>query len=386
MNNVNEKINEGINDLYRNRGYLARYGFDLIITLICCFIIWMIYLYYTMVSEFDTIDSNWDTEKCKPTNILFAGMIRNENKIPKGMSRTTFAAYNFKECMSSIIDTLGRLMIKPFELASMIPAGALASIEQLMQPLYVFFNWFRDNINKVFNYINNLINSLLTPISNLLIGVNNIFQKITAFMMSTMYSIYAFLLTIISFLKTMFTAGWTVVGLLVGVLFIFFMVIPFIGWPIAGALAVVASGAITMLTTFNIGMTQMIKYLPGGNKSCFHPNTKLILNNNKIIRMKDIKIGDVLENGSKVIGILNIDNKDEKLPFYKIKTNHHKLNKYIYVTGNHLIQDPITQRFIPIAEHNNSIKTNIVNEEFSCLITNDHLIKIGDNIFWDWED
>jgi hypothetical protein len=39
---------------------------------------------------------------------------------------------------------------------------------------------------------------------------------------------------------------------------------------------------------------------------CFHPHTPILLKNNKYKRMCDISIGDILENGSKVVGTLEL--------------------------------------------------------------------------------
>ena len=47
--------------------------------------------------------------------------------------------------------------------------------------------------------------------------------------------------------------------------------------------------------------------------------------------MKDVGLGDILEDGSIVYSVLKIDNR-EKQPFYLVGEN-------IYVTGSHLVFD-----------------------------------------------
>ena len=39
---------------------------------------------------------------------------------------------------------------------------------------------------------------------------------------------------------------------------------------------------------------------------CFHPDTPLILQNGKRCKMSEIQVGDILENGSKVLGDIEI--------------------------------------------------------------------------------
>ena len=114
---------------------------------------------------------------------------------------------------------------------------------------------------------------------------------------------------------------------------------------------------------------------------CFHPNTPLVLKNGKSVFMKNINLGDILENDSEVIAILKIKNAFND-PFYKIWDD--KIKNNIYVTGSHKILHNNT--FIEVQHHPEAKKTSIVNDTFSCLITNDHLIPIGEKIFWDWED
>jgi hypothetical protein len=108
------------------------------------------------------------------------------------------------------------------------------------------------------------------------------------------------------------------------------------------------------------------------------------LKNGECKAMKDIDLGDVLENGSTVQSVMKIDNK-EKIPFYVI--NNAGVNgDNIYVTGSHLIFDKNQNKFIKVENYSKSHKTENIPEWFSCLITNDHKMQIGTEIFWDWED
>ena len=105
--------------------------------------------------------------------------------------------------------------------------------------------------------------------------------------------------------------------------------------------------------------------------------------------MKDINLGDVLENGSTVLGTLKIKG-DPSNCFYKIFSK--KLNDYIYVTGSHKIlpdsklDKSKLDNFIDVEKYSKAEKTNNYGEVLSCLITDDHLISIGEYTFWDWED
>jgi hypothetical protein len=138
----------------------------------------------------------------------------------------------------------------------------------------------------------------------------------------------------------------------------------------------VADGSIkTMSSGYNLVV---------GNK-CFHPNTLIELKNGKIVAMKDVNLGDVLKNGSIVESVMKINNRNSKLPLYVIK-NAGTNNEDIYITGSHYVYDNNSSKFIKIENYKKAELTNLKIEWFSCLITNDHKISIGNEIFWDWDD
>ena len=134
----------------------------------------------------------------------------------------------------------------------------------------------------------------------------------------------------------------------------------------------------TIQSMWNGPSGQMVRAL--GN--CFHPDTKLKLHNGKTVKMKNINLGDILDGGSKVISVMKLI-KTENDILYKLENG--VKNKPIYVTCSHLIL--YNNKFIEVENHPESCIEKIVNcDYFSCLITNDHKIKIGNHIFHDYDD
>jgi len=137
----------------------------------------------------------------------------------------------------------------------------------------------------------------------------------------------------------------------------------------------------TMQSTWNGPPGQMVRAL-GGN--CFHPETKVKLKNDSVVNMKDLNLGDILENGSRVDVLMTIDNKLNER-FYKFPgKGPNKSN--IYVTGSHMIFSNSQNKFIEVKDHPDAIITEDIHSYFSSLITDDHKIKLGEYEFWDWED
>lgn len=120
---------------------------------------------------------------------------------------------------------------------------------------------------------------------------------------------------------------------------------------------------------------------------CFHKNTPVNLKNGTTVLMKDIQLGAILENGAEVYGLLTLKG-DSNNPYYKIWSD--KLNSFIFVTGEHKIlidnNKSDIEGFKPVKEVSYALKTDICDEELSCLITSNHRIPIGEFTFWDWED
>ena len=148
-------------------------------------------------------------------------------------------------------------------------------------------------------------------------------------------------------------------------------------------------GIMTVLLLITDGMYKSAKSVWAGPVGsvirflCFHPYTPVLLKGGVRKKMCDIKIGDILSNGSAVLGTLEL--KGSKVnPYYRIYSN--MLNQHIWVTGSHLVKNPRTGDFIAVSDLEEAIKDTYYTDSMNCLITSDHRIPVGEYIFWDWED
>ena len=216
-------------------------------------------------------------------------------------------------------------------------------------------------------YVTSSMSSMLGGFSNDINNVRAMFNKIRTFFTSIIQSVFVvFLNLVIEFQKITISIN-DLIGKIIGTMV---------------SLMYILSGSITtMQSTWNGPPGQMIRALG----KCFHPETTVKLKNGTIKAMKDIDLGDILENGSIVESVMKIDNKQNPVPLYVIKGAG--VNKEdIYVTGSHLVFNDITKQFIKTEDYFNAKLSDKNTEWFSCLITSDHKIQIGDEIFWDWED
>jgi hypothetical protein len=212
-----------------------------------------------------------------------------------------------------------------------------------------------------------ITNSLTTMMGGFTSDIQNIramFNKIRTFFSSIIESVFGVFLNLIIEFQRITIGIKDLIGKTIGIMV---------------SLMYVMDGSVkTMNSTWNGPPGQMVRALG----KCFHPLTSLKLKDGTIKYMKEIDLGDVLEDGSVVESVLKIDNKKDKLPFYSIKDE----NRDILVTGSHLVFDAAKNNFVKVENYEKATKTNKTYDWFSCLITDTHRIPIGNEIFWDWED
>ena len=216
-------------------------------------------------------------------------------------------------------------------------------------------------------YVTSSISSMLSGFMGEINMVRAMFDKIRGFLTSTIQSVFGiFLNLVIEFQKITISIN-DLIGKIIGTMV---------------SLMYILSGSITtMNSTWNGPPGQMIRALG----KCFYPETSVKLKNGTIKAMKDIDLGDILENGSVVESVMKIDNKQNPIPLYVIKGAG--VNKEdIYVTGSHLVLNNDTKQFIKTEDYFKAELSDKKTDWFSCLITSDHKIQIGNEMFWDWED
>ena len=197
--------------------------------------------------------------------------------------------------------------------------------------------------------------------------IRAMFDKIRTFISDTIQSIFGVFLNLVIEFQRITMGIKDLIGKTIGVMV---------------SLMYIMDGSIkTMNSTWNGPPGQMVRTLG----KCFHPNTNVQLQNGNIKAMKDIDLGDILEDGAVVESVMKIDNKRDRAPLYIIR-NGGVRSADIYVTGSHLVYDDTIKNFIKVENYTGAETSILETDWFSCLITSNHRIKIGPHLFWDWED
>ena len=197
--------------------------------------------------------------------------------------------------------------------------------------------------------------------------IRAMFDKIRTFISDTIQSIFGVFLNLVIEFQRITMGIKDLIGKTIGVMV---------------SLMYIMDGSIkTMNSTWNGPPGQLVRTLG----KCFHPNTNVQLQNGNIKAMKDIDLGDILEDGAVVESVMKIDNKRDRAPLYIIR-NGGVRSADIYVTGSHLVYDDTIKNFIKVENYVGAETAILETDWFSCLITSNHRIKIGQHLFWDWED
>ena len=213
-------------------------------------------------------------------------------------------------------------------------------------------------------FITNAMGSMVAGISNEVNMVRAMFNKIRVFISNIIKSVFGIFMNLIIEFQKIIISMKDLLGKTIGILVTFMYLM---------------DGSVkTMESMWNGPSGKIVRAL-----GCFPPDTELKLKTGSTIFIKDLNLGDVLENGSIVDKIIKIDNIRNPNQMYKIIDGS---NNTIYVTGSHYVFDNETDKFVKVSDYNKAVKTDKQTDWLCNLCTSDNKIKIGDEIFWDWDD
>ena len=116
-----------------------------------------------------------------------------------------------------------------------------------------------------------------------------------------------------------------------------------------------------------------------GTVFCFAPGTPIIMKNNTTMRIQDLSLGDILQDGQRVEAVIEVPGSDS---IYIIHG--------IHVSGDHRIWDTVSQTWILVKNHPEAHLSSVSLPELWTLITANRVIPVkgdkGTVKFSDWEE
>jgi len=374
-----------ISKLYRSETYVDKYFWS-IFFFVCITIIELFSLAYIFVkSRANEIKLNWASERCKLQTIPFAGMIMQ----PNDMTAFEFTQKNFIDCQQTIIQNIFEYLTKPLGLSITSLADAYNWIIKQIQLLRQLLAKIRELATKLIENAINAIHSILVPFQHLIIVFEDTFNKINAILSATLYFIMSIMLGIQTMYKVMLNAIVTIFTIIATVIIYLFVTPIFI--PIGAVLLsqfLILSGHFKVIGKFfrSVMGISPSKSMPKDPKKpgkinfkvCFHPDTLV----NSKTKIKDIKVGDMLSDGSivKAVFIL-LCNKDEQ--FYKPIVSN---SNCLLVTSSHKVM--LKNKWVCVKDHPEFCQmTNPINTQLVyCLNTSTKRIYLDGYCFLDWDE
>jgi hypothetical protein len=346
--------------LSNNADYFRLSPFISIVITIFVILIWIviistIYAYINL----DYIRSHWNTEKCKPAGIMIGGQ------------------ENLNECVKIVLkDVVGKSTL-PLTYGSLALTQIFLDLTKSVQQLRVMFDYLRVSLTNITKEIFGRIVALIIPLQSMFLSVKDMFSRLYAVFATSLYMGIATILTMKKVLEMILTF---VIVILISLasLIIIMWIFPF-SWGIAAAFTAIFVSISIPLVMFAAAIGKVtdlgIPKIPSKPHVCFDKYTKIILSDNQIKPIYKIKVGDVLNDGSKVLS---------KIRLQKNGSTMYYLNG-VLVTGTHLVKYQNT--WIPVSFHPNSIEfLSYKRNTLYCLNTSSGIINISGNIFTDWNE
>lgn len=175
---------ERIESLYKNRGYFERFGKDVVITILLIAITIGITSYSTYTSILAQVKANWNTNRCKPIYMPFAGIIMPQ----PGQTASETSAQNFQYCIQQDSSMVMNIALMPFEFAMFI---IIEFLDAVMSSITAFMNliqWLKNQLGSIFRELYEKILMVVIPLMVMMVHLRDMLAKMNGVMINALYT------------------------------------------------------------------------------------------------------------------------------------------------------------------------------------------------------
>ena len=299
-------------------------------------------VYSSVMSDKKDLKDNWVQYRCHPLYMPFASTIEP----------SVSTAENFEYCMTLFTHSIFSYALEPIHAMFGMVSDGLGDMEG---DLGVFRNIAVKLQSFVLSFASNVFGKILNTMGVLLqelVTVRDVVKRITG---SSAYAAMIVDATAQS-IMAVFEFALGIIKALIIMIF---------------ALSVIVALFFPEILAFTIPLGVAL-----GISFCFAPDTLIRKKNGETVLLKDIGIGDVLEDGSIVEGIFHFNCPDE-IELYTLDG--------VIVSGGHLVLHNGVWK--SVYEHPDARKyTGTSPDKLICLITDTHHIPIHSTTFADYEE
>jgi len=332
--------------------------------------VFIVFSYCKVMQTKESIADDWINQRCKPQNMLFAGLITH----PEGTSAFQYTSDNFQYCVQNILTNITGYALEPFQYMIKSLTQIFQGISNSIQQIRELINRIRNSIRAFAENVMSRILNVMIPIQKMFIALMDTFQKIQGTMTAGLYTMLGSYYTLQALMGAILELIIKILVVLV-IIIVGLWILPFT-WPAAASMTAVFVAIAIPLSIIVYFMTEVlhIKTSAIPKLRCFDELTLISLQNGNKIHIKDIDIGDILANGSYVTAKIKVTSFDMKM---------FKLNNII-VSGSHLVE--YNNKFIRVEQHPNAVQISYNKPFLYCLNTSNKIIELETLIFTDWDE
>jgi len=172
-----------LHDLYKNRGYWGIYGTDFGIAIIIILITLGITSYSSYTSLLLQLQTNWDTNKCNPIIMPFAGIIMPQ----PGISTAETTMTNFSYCIKQDVSMIFSIALMPLEFSIYVVIEFIDASIDTLNAFLNFTQWLKEQLGEYTVDIYNQIASVIISIIEIVIYVRDSMAKINGIMVTSLF-------------------------------------------------------------------------------------------------------------------------------------------------------------------------------------------------------
>lgn len=371
MSVKDSNIFKNVKNLYFRATYSEKYGGSIFASVFIIVIFLWLVGYYNIINTSDSIREDWVNQRCSPRVIPFAGVVN----APAGKSTFEYTAENFTFCVNNIVEDMAGMATMPITWATSIITNTIKLLFAALQKIRGLLDYLRLMLMKIISDIYQKILTFVIPLQKFFINIIDLFNKLNGILQTTLGQAEGAYNILASSIGAIYEFIVIILLALAAVVIILWL-IP-ITWGAAAAMTAIFIAIMIPLAIIAVYM-DIIFGLSGSRipsvPSCFDEDTILVDENNNKIKIKNIKLGTRLFDGSIITSKMEMRSRGHVM--YNLKN--------IFVSGNHRIL--YKSKLIKVKDHPLSKKTIYNKPAIYCLNTSTKNIKIQDMVFTDYDD
>jgi len=201
---------EFINSIYDNLTYTNVYAPFIFLNIILIVGLIQYIAFINVMKKINYYKDNWDTERCKPTLLPFAGFI---NK-PENQTNFQFTSNNFQYCIQNIIQMFAGASINPFYYITSVLTELFSVISEII-----------NTIRGMINYIRNCLSDIFDTVFGRIINTTSALQRVLTTLKDTMAKSLGYVVLLYYFVQSLFLTGFSLIGTFIEAMIIVLIVI-----------------------------------------------------------------------------------------------------------------------------------------------------------------